>query len=225
MKLSKNKKFGYFVNQARADLIKGVAATKRPDSDIFTLEYAGKLKKMWFYSPIIEVWRGVPGEWYGYYQASTFGQIKSLARRDRSHRNFQERIMKQSPAKKDYLTLRLCKDSKSKLFLTHRLIAMTFLENPFGYQMTNHKDGITNHNHIINLEMCGGSRNNLHAYDEGLRNDFGENNGLAKLTNIQACDIRKEIIFLTQKQLGRKYNVHQSGISRIVNNKIWRRVF
>jgi hypothetical protein len=91
--------------------------------------------------------------------------------------------------------------------------------------MTNHKDGITNHNHIINLEMCGGSRNNLHAYDEGLRNDFGENNGLAKLTNIQACDIRKEIIFLTQKQLGRKYNVHQSGISRIVNNKIWRRVF
>ena len=50
----------------------------------------------------------------------------------------------------------------------HRLVALTYLDNPNGYNCINHKDGNKLNNHIENLEWCTVKQNTQHAYDNGL---------------------------------------------------------
>lgn len=50
----------------------------------------------------------------------------------------------------------------------HRLVAETFIENPYGKPTVNHIDGNKANNHISNLEWNTYSENQQHAYDTGL---------------------------------------------------------
>lgn len=59
----------------------------------------------------------------------------------------------------------------------HRLIAMAFVPNPFGYKEVNHIDGNKANNHYTNLEWCDRSHNLSHAHRLGLRSSKGINNG------------------------------------------------
>lgn len=67
-----------------------------------------------------------------------------------------------------YLTVTLSKDKVSKPYLVHRLVALTFLENPLNKRTVNHKDGDKLNNNLENLEWATYSENKRHAFREGI---------------------------------------------------------
>jgi len=120
-------------------------------------------------------------DYYGVYQISTFGKIKSI---DRSviqsgpkNGNY-SRIMKgidikQSLQNGGYCVVWLSKNGTVKPFTVHRLVAIMFIENPNGLEQVNHKDGDKTNNHINNLEWCSRSENVKHAYANIPRKKWG----------------------------------------------------
>lgn len=56
--------------------------------------------------------------------------------------------------------------------LIHRLVALHFLPNPYGYSQVNHKDGNKQNNRVTNLEWCSAEQNAQHALETGLRGGF-----------------------------------------------------
>ena len=52
--------------------------------------------------------------------------------------------------------------------LIHRLVAITFLDNPNNKLTVNHKDGNKLNNHLCNLEWATYSENCKHSYDNNL---------------------------------------------------------
>lgn len=103
-----------------------------------------------------ELWKDIPG-YEGFYEASSFGRIRS---KERTVRNYycRERILMQS-VKHHYLYVTLSKDGKTKNIRVHRLIAITFLPNPKHLSDVNHKDENPLNNKVDNLEWCSNSYN------------------------------------------------------------------
>ena len=59
-----------------------------------------------------------------------------------------------------------------KTFVLHRLVALTFLDNPEKKEQVNHKDGNKLNNSIENLEWCNNKENQIHKFKIGLGNNF-----------------------------------------------------
>ena len=53
-----------------------------------------------------------------------------------------------------YLRVNLFRDGKMRHEYVHRLIALTFIPNPEGYNVVNHKDANPQNNSVSNLEWC-----------------------------------------------------------------------
>lgn len=104
-----------------------------------------------------EIWKDIPG-YEGLYQASTFGRIKSLNYK----RSGKEGILKPSLHKLGYLKVFL---TKTKCYLVHRLVALTFISNPNNYPQINHKNGVKTENILENLEWCSAQFNVKHRFD------------------------------------------------------------
>ena len=75
------------------------------------------------------------------------------------------RIITPSRLKNGYLMARLWVDYKVYYRLVHRLVAISFVENPFGKSDVNHIDGDKANNNAINLEWVTKSENQLHRYN------------------------------------------------------------
>ncbi|AAM28379.1 HNH DNAse [Vibrio phage VpV262] len=56
--------------------------------------------------------------------------------------------------KRGYRRVRLYRGDGGTTYLVHRLVAQAFIPNPDGLGVVNHKDAITHHNHVENLEWC-----------------------------------------------------------------------
>lgn len=97
----------------------------------------------------IEIWKDIEG-YEGLYQVSNMGNVKSLNYK----RSGKERLLKPRKNKLGYMFVGLYKDNKPKNFRVHRLVAMTFLENPNNLSCVNHKDENPSNNHVDNLEFC-----------------------------------------------------------------------
>lgn len=52
-----------------------------------------------------------------------------------------------------------------KLFRIHRLMGVTYLDNPDNLPQVNHKDGNKMNNHISNLEWCSNRENTICGYN------------------------------------------------------------
>jgi hypothetical protein len=108
-----------------------------------------------------EIWKDVLG-YEGIYQISNLGRVKSLSRRGGNGCLKKDTFLKPCLEKKGYFRYKLYKNSKGLNFLAHRLVANSFIENPFNKISINHIDSIKTNNSIYNLEWVSIMENNCH---------------------------------------------------------------
>lgn len=110
-----------------------------------------------------------------------------------------------------YPSVRLCYNGKTYTTNIHRMVAETFIHNPDGLEVVNHKDGDKTNNHISNLEWCTMQHNLQHAYDTGL------NKGKPKL--LSEDDVREVLDLyhnhnMSMRKIAKKFNTNHCLISR-----------
>lgn len=164
------------------------------------------------------------------YQVSNLGRIKSLSKKIKCRngtRISKDRILKNN-SYNGYQRIQMGK--KSKHFLVHRLVALHFIPNPLNKPCVNHIDGVKDNNRVENLEWVTYSENNIHAYnfliqDRSKKNKENFKRGsyqhLSKLKEHEVKEIRSIYSKGMGVILSKEYNVSQTTILNIVNNKIW----
>ncbi len=110
-----------------------------------------------------EIWRAVNIEEFNHYSISNKGRIKSKIRQGGGG------ILKNRLTTTGYYrtTLRNKDRNKSKFFLIHRLIALTFIDNPNNYPLVDHINRIRTDNRIENLRWCSHSTNSKNRTIKG----------------------------------------------------------
>ena len=104
----------------------------------------------------------------GLYQVSNFGNVKSLPKGDGNGNR--ERLLKfdvSGRSATSYHRVTLCKDSKTKRFQVHQLVAQAFIENTDSKPLVNHIDNNGQNNHVSNLEWCTHIENMQHSANQG----------------------------------------------------------
>lgn len=91
---------------------------------------------------------------FGLYYASTKGDIIRNGIRLKAINNG-----------KDYLCVVLSLKGKTYRFYIHRLVCLTYLENPLNKKEVNHIDGNKKNNSLINLQWSTRSENQKHRYE------------------------------------------------------------
>lgn len=135
-----------------------------------------------------EVWKTI--EEYENYNISNFGRVIN---------NKTDKIMKLNN-KGGYLNVSLVNSQNKKCFKVHRLVALTFIENPENKLEVNHKDKNKHNNHISNLEWNTRQENNIH-----------------RLHNITITNINKKVIFRLHKETNEMLEKYSS----IENAALW----
>lgn len=77
-------------------------------------------------------------------------------------------------SKQGYENINIRLNGEFKIKQVHRLVAETFIENPYNKEFVNHLDGVKSNNVVNNLEWCTREENIKHAYDIGLFNNNKE---------------------------------------------------
>ena len=90
-----------------------------------------------------EVWKPIPN-YEGFYEVSNMGKVRSVYR--------YRRILKPMISNAGYERVDLFKNKHRKQFSVHRLVAMTFINNPDQKPFVNHKDENKTNNSVDNLE-------------------------------------------------------------------------
>ena len=118
----------------------------------------------------METWKDIKG-FEGYYQISNYGNVKSLNRFD-GIRERKGQMIKPVEKYNGYLQVGLRKNGKRKYFSVHQLVAIHFIDNPENKPQVNHIDCNKQNNHFSNLEWVTSSENQLHARNNGLRDNM-----------------------------------------------------
>lgn len=122
-----------------------------------------------------EIWRDCYG-YEGLYLISNYGNVKSCDKLVWNRFKYikrKGRIMKTLIDRYGYVRITLCKNGKKTNEQVHRLVALTFLENPYNLPQVNHKDLNKENNYVGtsennftdgNLEWCSNAQNMEHAH-------------------------------------------------------------
>lgn len=124
-----------------------------------------------------EIWKPIKG-YEEKYMVSNLGRVKSL--KD-SKGNYREKILKPGNNKQGYLFVELSVNNKKKKFYVHRLVAETFILNPYGLPEVNHIDENTLNNSVQNLEWCNNRYNK--RYSSAKKVGCYKDNKLIKIYN------------------------------------------
>jgi len=164
-----------------------------------------------------EIWKAIP-DFEGYYEASSYGQIRSVKRIIKSGKLnvcLKGRILKQRTMPSGYKMVGLFKLGVRYNDVVHRIIAKTFLDNSFAHREVNHKNGIKSDNNIQNLEWCNRSQNIRHSYDV-----LGAESYISKLTKPDVLAIFKKYSEFIN-ELSSFYNVDSSVIKRVIKGRTY----
>jgi hypothetical protein len=108
-----------------------------------------------------------------------------------------------------YIRVVIC----NKTYFLHRLIALTFVDNPENKEQVNHIDGNKTNNNIENLEFVTNRENQLHKFKIGLGNNFTRKIGQYTLDNIFIKE-HKSIA-----SAAKEVNISKSCISGVLRKK------
>lgn len=168
-----------------------------------------------------EEWRDIEG-YEGLYQISNMGQIKSFKRLASGEK------LKLIHYENDYPNIVLRDwNKRGKKFKVHRIVAKTFIPNPFNYSVINHKNGIKSDNRVANLEWCTYQQNVVHSF-KVLKHEVakGESAGNTKLTKVQVkqiYDLSNNSV-ATLKDLSKMFNISIGTVSDIKKGRSWKHV-
>lgn len=124
--------------------------------------------------------------------------------------------------KDGYLKVTLRNDDGRKTFSVHRLVALTFIENPHMKETVNHKDGDKKNNVISNLEWATRSEQTQHAWDSGLILDFeARKTGIRDKQGKRILCIETGEVFSSCGEAAEKYGLRKSNISSVCLGKKW----
>ena len=101
---------------------------------------------------INEEWRSISG--YINYQVSNIGRVRNVNT---------ARILCPRLEKTGYHRIGLCKNGIQHIFLTHRLVAIEFIDNPNNKEHVDHIDGNKINNTILNLRWVNRSQNMMNS--------------------------------------------------------------
>ena len=102
----------------------------------------------------------------------------------------------------------------NKTFALHRLIALTFIDNPYKKEQVNHIDGNKINNNIENLEWVTNSENQIHKFKIGL----GNNKFIKKIIQLD-LDLNQIKQFNSIMEASRELNISYNKIKNNLCNK------
>lgn len=164
-----------------------------------------------------EIWKDIPG-YEGLYLISDLGRVKSLDTHVRTKGDGMAlrkgRMLIQVPDELGYCKVTLCKNGVHKDFRVHRIVAIVFVPNPYGYNVVNHKDRNPSNNAASNLEWCDTAYNV--TYD-GARRRSSETRYKNKkgFKNVAQYDMAGNLIAIydSTASAARETGCHQGAIS------------
>lgn len=162
----------------------------------------------------IERWKAIPE--YPGYEVSDHGRVRSYKKPGPTiHYYTIPKYKKLILHKKNYIAVHFWVNRKTKTFLVHRLVLLSFVGPcPQGMEAC-HKDGNRSNNHLDNLRWDTHTNNqidNLH-------------NGTSKLTKEKIYEVRKLVACgFTYREIRDMTGVHNVQVSDIINKKIWKHV-
>lgn len=142
------------------------------------------------------------------------------------------RLIKPSMSPNGYLHIVLRKNNKPITLSIHRLVSKHFDPNYNEDLQCNHKNGDKTDCSINNLEMVTDSENKKHAVQTGLLKPLkGEKNGASKLKDGEVWLIKKilyyknkNVIKISNENIGKMFNISYALISLINTNKRWKHI-
>lgn len=146
-----------------------------------------------------EIWKAHPD--FEKLEVSNFGRVRSV----KGH------YYKGCPDKDGYLRVGFRMNGKCVGKMVHRLVAETFINNPDGFPMVNHKDCDRTNNSAENLEWCDNS------YNMQYREKFGEAQGISVFAiNLNTLEISH---FGSQKEAERELGILHQNIGAVIKGK------
>lgn len=150
------------------------------------------------------------------YYVSDIGEIYSNAVYSGNKNGVLRKLKPETHKKTGYNYIQLCKDGKVFMKTVHRLVAETFIPNPYNKCDVNHKNGIKTDNRIENLEWTTRSENTKHVFTvlnkKGwLAGKFGKDNPNSHII-LQIKDNKIVGKFYGGKEAQRKTGISQSNI-------------
>jgi|SRR6185369_903039 len=165
---------------------------------------------------MIEEWKDIDG-YNGSYQVSNLGRVKSVGRYTDTKAfgggvyKIHEKILKSDIINGGYLRITLCLNNKTKRFIVHRLVAISFIPNPSNLPHVNHKNGVKTDNYVSNLEWCTPSQNEKHSH-----RFLGKTSPEAKMV----LDLQTGIYYDSIAQAAIAKNIKVHTLQRVVKKTI-----
>jgi hypothetical protein len=96
----------------------------------------------------------------GFESTHTISDLGIIRRKKDASYQWRKEVLKPTINNNGYAVIGICKKS----YFVHRLVAMTFIENPLNLPCVNHISGDKQDNRVTNLVWCTYSENQKHAY-------------------------------------------------------------
>jgi len=172
-----------------------------------------------------EIWKDCVG-WEGYYQVSSFGNVRSVDRWVEYQRL--DKVCKRFYKSKSlipklnfggYLVYHFRDKSRDREEWpsAHQLVAKAFIDNPEAKPTVNHKDGNKLNNTIVNLEWATEKEQTIHAFKNNLMQVRGN--------TLYSEDFKQEVKKYYEdngcsiKKLTKIFNISETTAGRIVKGK------